>query len=109
VSDPDRRTAARVPVEMWVEEQSANAVYFQRSANVSVGGLYLENSVPHPVGTRMSIRFTLPGDDAPLQLDARIVRIEQAATLGMHLEFLEIPAAATGRLERFIARQLGGG
>jgi uncharacterized protein (TIGR02266 family) len=107
VTDSDRRTQTRVPVEMWVEEEADNAVYFQRSANLSSGGLYLENTVPHPVGTRVRLRFTLPGDQAVITTNAEIVKTEAHSTLGMHLKFLDLPADASERIERFISTTLG--
>jgi uncharacterized protein (TIGR02266 family) len=91
---------------MWVEEEADNAVYFQRSANLSSGGLYLENTVPHPVGTKVRLRFTLPGDQAEIVTSAEIVKTENNV-LGMHLKFLDLPADASTRIERFIAQALG--
>jgi len=92
---------------MWVEEQADNASYFQHSGNVSSGGLFLENSVPHPVGTRMRIRFTLPGESGEISTAAEIVKIEIAPVLGMHLKFIDISADAQARIERYIARAVG--
>ncbi len=106
MSESDRRTQARVPVEMWVEEASDNAVYFQRSANVSIGGLFLENSVPHPAGTRVTLRFTLPGDEADIRTAAVIVRTEIGPVLGMHLQFVDLPEEAAARIDKFVARAL---
>jgi hypothetical protein len=105
VSDADRRTQTRVPIEMWVEEEAEDAVYFQRSANLSIGGLYLENAVPHAVGTKVHLRFTLPGDSTEITTDAEIVKSDGG--LGMHLKFAGMPASAAERIERFIARSTG--
>jgi hypothetical protein len=105
VSDADRRTQTRVPIEMWVEEKAVDAVYFQRSANLSIGGLYLENTVPHPVGTKLHLRFTLPGDAMEIAADAEIVKTEGG--LGMHLKFTALSASAAEQIERFIARAAG--
>lgn len=107
-TESERRAAARVPVEMWVEEASANAVYFQRTANVSMGGLYLEHSVPHAVGTRMELRFTLPGDDVQVHTVAEIVKIEQVEAIGMHLKFVDLPAPMAERIDRYIGQHLDG-
>ena len=106
--DANRRASTRVPVEMWVEEHSADAVYFQRTSNLSAGGLYLENSVPHAVGTRMVIRFRLPSEDVDIQTSAEIVKIEQSVAFGMHLRFLDLPAGAAERIALFVAQQATG-
>jgi len=102
VSETERRAQARVPVDMWVEEEADNAVYFQRSANVSSGGLFLEYSVPHPTGTRVRIRFTLPGIQGEVTAHAEIVKADGG--LGMHLKFLDLGPDAAARIEQYIAR-----
>jgi len=53
----ERRHGARVPVQIWVEEKTERELYFQRSANISTGGIYLENTIPHPVGTLLQGRL----------------------------------------------------
>ena len=47
-------TGSRVPVQIWVEEKTERELYFQRSANSRRAGIYLENTIPHPVGTRVT-------------------------------------------------------
>ena len=63
----ERRGAARIPVEMWVEETTGSERYFRRAGNLSRGGLRLEHTIPLPVGTSVNLTFTLPGDKMPDQ------------------------------------------
>src|SRR6266581_3563520 len=104
----ERRQGSRVPVQIWVEEKTERELYFQRSANLSLGGIYLENTIPHPVGTRVTLRFTLPGDEDKLE-----VRAEVAAAMtgeeefGMGLKFVELDAAVAERIQKYIARTGG--
>jgi uncharacterized protein (TIGR02266 family) len=104
----ERRQGSRVPVQIWVEEKTERELYFQRSANLSLGGIYLENTIPHPVGTRVTLRFTLPGDEEKLE-----VRAEVAAAMtgeeefGMGLKFVELDAAVAERIQKYIARTGG--
>jgi uncharacterized protein (TIGR02266 family) len=104
MSEEDRRHETRMPIELWVEEESDDASYFQHSANLSRGGLYLDNSVPHPVGTAMLIRFTLPGEAMPIETKAVIVQIEAHGGFGMHLKFDGMAEADVARIDAFIAR-----
>ena len=101
----DRRSGPRVPVQMWVEESSPDGLYFQRSANLSHGGMYLENTVPHPVGTLVNLKFTLPDEGAPIAVRAEIVN---AATddkdFGMGLRFVDLPAETADRIARFVGK-----
>ena len=105
--ETDRRSAARTPLDVWIEETSEQATYFQRSANLSAGGLYVENGIPQPVGTKMSLRFSLPDDVTPIRATAEVVRVERRAPFGMHLKFLEIQADAAQRIELYVEQQRG--
>lgn len=85
----ERRNQKRIPVEMWVEEVRDRETYFQRSANLSEGGLYLDGTIPHPKGTVVQLRFTLPGDDGQIEIRGKIVGDPDEERLGMHVKFLE--------------------
>jgi len=106
----ERRRTVRVPVQMFVEESpleagGPEAVYFQRSSNLSPSGMFLENTVPHPVGTRVSLQFTLPGDSATIRVQAEIVSaLEGEEQMGMGLRFVNPPADVQERLTAFIAQ-----
>lgn len=88
---------------MWVEEVGDNSLYFQRSANISIGGLFLEKTIPHPPGTRVKLQFTLPGDKEPLEVVGEIVHGEEFGDrLGMGVKFVSLPKAVHQHLEKFI-------
>jgi uncharacterized protein (TIGR02266 family) len=104
----ERRQGSRVPVQIWVEEKSERELYFQRSANISAGGIYLENTIPHPVGTRVTLRFSLPGDDAKLEVRAEVAAaIAGEEEFGMGLKFLELGDSASECIQKYIARTGG--
>jgi uncharacterized protein (TIGR02266 family) len=98
----DRRIGPRIPVEMWVEEKSERELYFQRSANLSTGGIFLENTIPHPVGTVVSLSFTLPGEDLRLQVKGEIVNAVGQGDLGMGVKFVQLDDAARERIRAFV-------
>ena len=104
--EKERRHALRVPVQMFVEESHDHATYFQHSSNLSKGGIFLEKTIPHPVGTRVSLQFTLPGDQTPIKVDAEIVNaLGSDERLGMGLRFIDPGAEVAQRIERFIAER----
>jgi uncharacterized protein (TIGR02266 family) len=111
----ERRRTMRVPVQMFVEESpltsdGTQATYFQRSSNLSPSGIFLENTIPHPVGTRVGLQFTLPGEETPIRVNAEIVSAlafeEEDAQLGMGLRFVDPAADVTSRIERFISERI---
>ncbi len=101
----ERRNSERLPVEMWVEEATDRELYFQRSANISRGGIFLERTIPHTLGTEVSLRFTLPGDEEPIRVKGEIVNVnEDQPGLGMGIKFLDLSEAARERILAFINR-----
>jgi uncharacterized protein (TIGR02266 family) len=104
----ERRQGNRVPVQIWVEEATDRELYFQRSANLSAGGIYLENTIPHPVGTRVTLRFALPGDSQKFEVRAEVVgAIAGEEEMGMGLKFLDLSDSEAERIRQYIARTSG--
>ena len=104
---PERRSNRRIPVEMWVEEVRGRDYYFQRSGNLSVGGMYLDKSIPHPRGTTVQLKFTLPDETEPICVDGEIVGEPEVERLGMHVRFtnLEADSLVHERVIAFVARR----
>lgn len=101
----ERRASGRVAVEMWVEESRNRETYFQRCKNLSTGGLFLDRTIPHPVGTIVSLRFTLPADETPIETKGEIVNAPEGDSLGMGIKFLDLDADARARIEAFVSRE----
>lgn len=105
VANEERRTSARIPVEMWVEEATDRELYFQRGANISEGGIFLEHTIPHTLGTEVSLRFVLPGDDEPIKVKGEIVNVnDDQPGLGMGIKFLDLSEDAQTRITAYILR-----
>src|SRR5262245_39789528 len=100
----ERRSNKRISVEMWVEEVRGADRYFQRSGNLSTGGLYLDGTIPHPKGTIVQPKFTLPGEDDTVEVRGEIVGEPREERLGMHVKFLDADKDATlvERIRRFV-------
>ena len=105
----DRRTWVRAPIDLWMEESKGNELYFRRSGNLSAGGVYFEQSIPHPLGTRVNLKFTLPGEDYVIETAAEIVNTpEELDGLGMGVRFLELRDADRERIEGFVKSSIDG-
>jgi uncharacterized protein (TIGR02266 family) len=89
---------------MWVEESTERELYFQRSANLSSGGIFLENTIPHPKGTVVNLQFTLPGDSVPLKVRGEIVNAAAADELGMGIKFIDVTPDVEERIMDFVMR-----
>jgi uncharacterized protein (TIGR02266 family) len=99
----DRRRHERISVEIWVEETRGRELYYLRAANLSRGGIFLENTIPHPYGTLVELEFTLPGHRERIHVRGRVVnRPETDGGLGMAVEFIEMEPAVARQIEEFV-------
>jgi uncharacterized protein (TIGR02266 family) len=91
---------------MWVEEEGPRGTYFQRSANLSEGGVFLERTIPHPVGTQVKLKLALPDGGEPLAVNAEIVNAAAAeGELGMGLRFVDLPDKSAQRIRRLVEKR----
>ncbi len=86
-SASDKRRQQRIPVELWIEAERDGELYFQRASNLSVGGAYFTQTIPLPVGSKVSLKFSLPGDSYEIVCHGEIVT---AKDLGMGVSFLNL-------------------
>jgi hypothetical protein len=105
-SDRDRRTSARLPIEMWVEELTDGSQVFRRAGNLSRGGMHLDHTIPIPMGTRVRLRFTLPGDSVPIVVTSEIVSIATNNVLGMGVKFIDVEPITQTRIDGYLLRAL---
>ena len=77
---------------MWVEDLTDGGVVHRRAGNLSKGGLYLDQTIPLPIGSKVKLRFTLPEDTPPLTVTGQIVSINSRDRLGMGVKFIDVEA-----------------
>jgi uncharacterized protein (TIGR02266 family) len=100
----ERRTEARVPVDLWVESEEGEATYFQRAGNISAGGAYFTQTMPHPVGTKVRLRFSLPDASGEIQCHGEIVSALAQQDPGMGVKFLDLDAKIQERIRVLAAK-----
>jgi uncharacterized protein (TIGR02266 family) len=99
----ERRSNNRVVDDLWVEERTEDALYFQRATNLSVGGLFLDHTLPHPAGTVVQLELRLPGDNTPLRLAGEVVPATER-DMGMGVRFLGLATHERARIAEYLAR-----
>jgi uncharacterized protein (TIGR02266 family) len=97
VMGSDRRQATRVAVDFFLEERTGDALYYQRATNLSLGGLYLDRTLPHPPGTQVDLQFRLPGDPAPLRIKGEVIE-STSRDLGMGVRFVDLSLGDRARI-----------
>ena len=95
------RQFARVPFSVEVEYRTQGNFLVAYSVNLSTGGMFVETTRPQPVGTQLSMRFSVPGVGvAHIEGVVAWVRHEASATepIGMGIRFTTTPDASLGAL-----------
>jgi len=103
----DRRSAARVPLQMWMEEVEKGHVALRRTGDVSAGGAYFDRIVPHPLGTRIALRIPIPGGDQEVRVYGEVVNLEKDGT-GMGVKFTEFDGDGEQRLGAYLDKAAPG-
>lgn len=96
----ERRRQQRVAVEIpvWCEwgDRSSKGT----SLDLSVNGILVELEKIPPLGVKVQIRFSLPGDASESEMVARVARIV-AGNKSAGLEFINVSRETLSRLVRF--------
>lgn len=85
----ERRKHRRVRAGISVVELSGETAYFQYATNLSEGGVFLERTLPHEVGTRVALLFKVPDQADPISIEAEVVGGVDDGT-GMRLRFVDL-------------------
>ena len=119
VTEPDRRSASRAPIELSVEYKRVNSFFADYTRNISKGGTFIRTERPLEVGTELVFELRVRGIDEGLRLRGKVqwaVRPEDASPTspaGMGIEFLYDDEGQRGRsaelVERLLVSELGAG
>lgn len=106
---PEKRLNRRANLEVDVTLESDHNFYAGLSSNVAEGGLFVATHALLPVGTRLMVRFSLPGSTSSSEalVEVRWVREECFSRLppGMGLRFLQLDPSALLAIRRFVAER----
>jgi len=101
--EQERRRGTRVPISIWVEETKGEDLYYQQTGNLSLGGIYFERTIPHPVGTRVKLRFELPGKEGVVETTGEVVNVpDNPADLGAGIKFVDLDAVEERLIQEYI-------
>jgi len=106
------RSSRRFPVKFLVDYAVGASRQLFYANNLGVGGIFVCNPQPDPVGTLAQLSFTLPGNTVPLKAETKVVRavqpVSEVGTLrrqtfppGNGLVFVEMRAEHRQLLKEF--------
>jgi uncharacterized protein (TIGR02266 family) len=97
VSDrTESRKFHRAPVSVEVQYRTKGSFLVSYSLNLSKGGIFLETSDLYPIGTELTVRFSIPGTKTPIETRARVMWVRRKTSdeglppgLGLQFDMLE--------------------
>ena len=97
----ERRTSFRANVVIAVEVRDARGISLHSTRDISSGGLYFDRAIPHSVGSRVQLAFTLPGESKAIRCDGEVVNVPDKHGYGMGIQFLDISPADAQAIDDF--------
>jgi type IV pilus assembly protein PilZ len=70
---PENREHGRAPIELKVDYKKLNSFFADYTKNISKGGTFIKTKKALPIGTKFLFRLTVPGRDAPFELNGEVV------------------------------------
>jgi type IV pilus assembly protein PilZ len=109
---PEHRENARAPIELKVDYKKLNSFFADYTKNISKGGTFIKTKKTLPLGTRFLFRLTVPGRDAPFELNGEVIHATATGEEpGMGIRFVWSDpadcAAFEGVVEGLMAESLG--
>jgi uncharacterized protein (TIGR02266 family) len=94
----DRRLQRRGPLATQVQCEQCMTLAFSR--DISPGGMFIETTVPLPVGTLLTVRFNLNNKDRVVTATAQVAY--QVEKMGMGILFTEIDPEDRDAIQEYV-------
>jgi hypothetical protein len=104
----ERRQALRANVVIAIEVRDARGFSLHSTRDISSGGVYFDRAIPHSVGARVQLAFTLPGETKAIRCDGEVVNVPDKHGYGMGIRFLDIAPGDADLIEAFAKETLEG-
>jgi hypothetical protein len=103
-AEEDRRDSHRVPISLLVREAAQGGSFEERPGNLSLGGVYFTEGHP-PAGTRVELRFLIPGLRQEVRCEGEILRVTRGTGgFGAHVRFHDLPLETELGIARYLER-----
>ena len=102
----NRRTSTRVTLDLPVTFRFADTIATAPTLNLSKGGLGVRTMTPLETGTKVHVRFRLPGSQCDLEAESRVAWSDHRA--GMGLQFEEVGMADQSAVDEFVDQHAAG-
>jgi uncharacterized protein (TIGR02266 family) len=108
-SEKNLRSSERIDLEVKVTLESDSNFYTGLTQNISAGGVFIATHLIRPIGSRISLKFALPGSPEPIAVETEVRWIKENSALmrtdgasGMGVRFLDLAPEATAAITAFL-------
>ncbi len=108
MSDFERRQNVRVPVSLPIEVRDERGFSFHSTRDVSATGCFFDRAIPHAIGARVALSFSLPGEGRNIRCEGEVVNVPDKKGYGMGIRFVNISPADAHRIDEFARALLEG-
>jgi len=84
------------------EDEFGDGLFYVRSKDISLGGLFLESEIPVRVGTMLFLNFALPGRKRPVRVTGEVMRV---AGSGVGIRFVGFTEKAKSKIIKFLTKR----
>jgi len=102
----DRRKSPRTRAVIPVDYSAVDTFFSEFTTNINEGGMFVGTDTPHPVDTQVTLRFQLPGGEAPCEVTGRVVWLREApdeeGPRGMGIEFETLDEGTRRRINDLV-------
>jgi type IV pilus assembly protein PilZ len=105
----DRRQFERVLVDLEVDYRCEDTFLFAYITDISAMGIFVQTRSPEPAGTRLNLRFMVPGQDRPFELEGEVIWVNpyrpgdrENLNPGMGVRFMDLTQADRERLTELV-------
>jgi uncharacterized protein (TIGR02266 family) len=96
----NRRTSPRMVLGIPVQYRFGNSIAAALTLNLSHGGVAIRTTSPLEAGTRLRVRFRLPGGASEVDAEGRVAWSHPR--VGMGVQFETVDAASQTHIDRFV-------
>jgi uncharacterized protein (TIGR02266 family) len=103
----ERRKSPRTPIVVRVKYGSVDMLFSEFTRNINQGGLFIETDNPPELDTLVLLHFQLPGSEAPIRTEGRVVWAstgEDEEPAGIGVEFEGLSAEARTQINSLVRR-----
>lgn len=100
----ERRSYERIDVEWSVDCETEQTFLYASITNISEMGIFVATTDPLEVGTRLTLRFAMPGEESPFILSGQVAWVNPIRMLsdnpnpGMGIRFIELSSENRERI-----------